>query len=255
MYRNTGFRGARLVIVAVWMMLGLVLSPASSLLAQAPAGNTGDTADSPDVEEDAQQVEEKDQYTPGEADPVDAGPAIGSERLYIPSVSGGTGSGEARVAAVDATIFTDSFCSFPNGWSRGGTPGAWIQQNIGVFCVARPDRYVNNMAIHMTRNFSTIGGNITGANATFRFRMNTETGFDFLRYEFSCNNRKTWRGGTTIADSGAYGGASPGFVTRTISLAPFCDESASVFLRFWFTTDNIVIGAERPALDSVTVTD
>jgi len=239
----------------VMVLLALTLSQNAPARAQAP---NGDTANSSPAEEDAQQVGEKDQYTPGEANPVDPGdaieiPYVGSERLFIPSVSGGSG-GEASAAAVDSTIFSDSFCSFPNGWSRGGGPGAWTQQVIGGFCVARPDSYVNNMAIHMTRNFSTIGGNIAGANVTFRFRMNTETGFDFLRYEFSCNNRQTWRGGVTIADSGAFGGASPGFVNRTISLVP-CDESASVFLRFWFTTDTSVIGAERPALDSVTVTD
>lgn len=251
MYHNTGFRAIRLVVIAVWTVLGLVLYPAQSLLAQ-------DTANPPTVEADAQQVQEKEQAAPGEANPVDSGPAIeiGSERVFIPLLSG-NGNGGVHAAAVDTTILLDEFCSFPNGWTvaddNPAAPAhAWTQQTVLNRCVARPNAYDNGMSVRMTRNISTIGGDIAGANLTFRFRMNTETGFDFLRYEFSCNSRKTWRGGTTIADSGAFGGTS--FVNRTISLVP-CDESSSVQIRFWFHTDSSVIGTERPALDSVTITD
>lgn len=249
MYHKTGFRGIRLVMVAIWMVLGLVLFPAQSLLAQ-------DTVNPPTA--DAQQVQEKDQAAPGEANPVDNGPAIeiGPERLLIPLLSG-SGNGGADAAAVDTTIFDDEMCGFPAGWvvaddNPAAPVFAWTGQVLLGRCVARPNGYVNGMAIRMTRTINTIGGTIAGANMTFRFRMNTETGFDFLRYEFSCNSRKTWRGGTTIADSGAFGGAS--FIDRTISLVP-CDESSSVQIRFWFTTDSSVIGTERPALDRVTVVD
>jgi hypothetical protein len=251
MYRLERSRNFWQFLVAVFVVLGMALYPAQNLQAQTADEPSG----APTAEEGAEEIEEKGEITPGDANPVDAGPAVGENRVYIPSISGNDNA-EAHVAAIDATILLDEFCSFPSGWTRydyDGSGHLWVEQAIGGRCVAKPNGYINDMATYMERVVNLAGGNIAGAFLDFRFRMNTETGFDFLRYEYSCNNRRTWRG-STHSDSGAYGGASPGFINRTVSLAE-CDGSASVYIRFWFQTDRIIVGAEAPALDYVRVRD
>jgi hypothetical protein len=241
------------------VLLALTLGQYAPALAQSEGDTPADAATGEEVEE----VEEKEPAAPGEPSLVDPGSAIeiGPERLFIPLVSG-SGTADARAAAVATITVIDEFCNgvvgqVPPGWSSVDYNSLapehdWVRAIVLGFCVARPNAYVNSMNVHMTRNISTIGGTVAGANLIFRFRMNTEQSFDYLRYEYSCNSRKTFRGGTTIADSGAFGGAS--FISRTISLVG-CDESSSVAIRFWFVTDQSVIGAERPSIDRVTLED
>jgi hypothetical protein len=232
------------------MMVVLALTLGQYSLASAQAD--GDDPANAATAEDAEDVQEKGELTAGESSPTDAGRSqeAGPHRLFVPYIAGS--GGEVGAAATNALVLFDDLCAFPNGWTRQdylGTGDAWAPAIVGGFCVARPTRYINRMAVIMERPVDLRFGNINGAFLRFRFRMRTETAFDFLRYEFSCNGRRTWRG-STHSDSGSF----PNFTTRTINISE-CDGFQTVWIRFWFQTDLSVIGAERPSIDFVEVTD
>jgi hypothetical protein len=140
-------------------------------------------------------------------------------------------------------VLNDEFCLYPNGWFRSdynGTGHTWVRATVDGRCVARPNGIVNKMNVFTWRTVNVAGGQ--NPQAVFRFKMNTETGWDFFRVEYSCNNGQRYFG-TPSALSGAYG-----WTIAAFSLAQ-CAGSTNLRVRLTFQTDAIILSAQAPTLD------
>jgi len=78
--------------------------------------------------------------------------------------------------------------------------------------------------------FSLVGA--TDARMTFQSRMETEPGYDFFSFAYSCTGVEEWTGRQLSGDG-------PGpfvWVSRTLSLKP-CIGKSAVYVQFKFTSD------------------
>lgn len=188
---------------------------------------------------------DKDEFTPGDSSSIDAG----YKTLYLPFSAGIADQNAAAAAPAAAwqVVLLDHMCQYPNGWLRNdynGTGHFWVFKMVDAVCVAQPNGIIHKMNTSTTRVFSLAGA--TAARATFRFKMNTETNWDYLNVDYSCNGGKTYWG-MPSSYSGAYG-----WSTATVSLDA-CKGAASVRLRFTFQTDRSILSTLAPVLDYVKV--
>jgi hypothetical protein len=79
--------------------------------------------------------------------------------------------------------------------------------------------------------FSLAGA--TDARMTFKYRVDTEVGYDFLSWAYSCNGISNWTAKTV---SGNHAGD---WVSATFSLKP-CIGKTEVYVQFTFTSDQSV---------------
>jgi hypothetical protein len=228
-------------IVVVALFLALALFQAMPVFAQSDDGVVPDDgvaapADAP--------AAEKEEFTSGESSPFDAGDKL----MYLPFAAGATGVEAAGVVTPTwQLVFIDHMCAYPNGWLRNdynGTGQAWVFAMVDGVCTARSNGIVHKMNVTTTRVFSLAGA--TAARATFRFKMNTETNWDYLRVEYSCNGGKTYWG-MPSQYSGVYG-----WSVATVSLDA-CKGFSSVRIRFTFQTDRSILSTLAPVVDYVKV--
>jgi hypothetical protein len=233
------FRKVVIFMIFLLLSVGQVM-PA---FAQVDDGVYPDDPPSGVVEDSAAPAVEKGTYTPGEANSIDAGNAF----MYLPFASTQNGA-EANAAAPAASwvnIIYDEFCSYPNGWYNydyGGTGHTWAYATVDGWCTGRPNGYVNKMSVVTYRYIDLTGA--LNARVRFRFKMTTESYYDFFRFEYSCNGGKTlW----SVSYSGVYDWTTPE-ITMTR-----CKGFNNVQLRFMFQSDQIVTSTAPPALDYVIV--
>lgn len=230
----------KFVVIAVF--LALALFGAMPVFAQSDDGVVPD--DGAPVPAAEQAAADKEEFTPGESSSVDAGDKF----MYLPFAADTLGVEAAGVMTPTwQVVFLDHLCSYPNGWLRNdynGTGHAWVYATVDGVCTARPNGNVHRMNVTTTRTFSLAGA--LAARATFRFKMNTETNWDYLRVEYSCNGGKTYWG-MPSQYSGAYG-----WSTATVSLDA-CKGYSSARIRFTYQTDRSILSALPPVLDYVKV--
>lgn len=228
--------------LVVVVLLSLALCQAAPVLAQSDDGVVPDDG-TPAIQ--TGEPVEKGEFTPGESSSIDAG----GRNLFLPLIAG-TDTVEAAAVTPAATwqvVFLDHMCSYPNGWLRNdynGTGQSWVYAFVDGYCTATPNATGHKINVTTTRVFSLAGA--TAARATFRFKMNTETYWDYLRVEYSCNAGKTYWG-MPSQYSGAYG-----WSTATIAMNN-CAGYSSVRIRFTFQTDRNVLSTLPPVLDYVKV--
>jgi hypothetical protein len=79
--------------------------------------------------------------------------------------------------------------------------------------------------------FSFVGA--TNARIFFKYWLDTEVGYDFFRFEYSCNGVNAWKGGEAVSGNvGAWANAQ-------FSLKP-CIGRSQVFVQFTFVSDQSV---------------
>lgn len=238
MYRTNCLHKLSIILV----LLSLALTPFTSVFAQAVEGTP-----TPTTTDDTTVIPEKGEFTPGESSSIDSG----KSNIFIPLVTSGSGNNvdAASPSFSWQVVFLDELCSFPSSWTvtdRNGTNQRWTRQTVSGYCTAKPNMYTNKMNTYMERTFSLVSA--VDARLTFRFKMNTESTFDFLRYEYSCNGGKSWTSRSVHAESGPV----PFWTVRTVSLTE-CIAQSSVIVRFTFDTDDTVTGSEAPVIDYVKV--
>lgn len=231
--------------VTVLVFLVLAAGQAMPVLSQSSDGIIPDGGTDPAsaIVEDNGPAVEKGESAAGESSSIDAG----NKYMFLPFAAGNREVDAAAPAASWVTVFYDEFCSYPSGWSRynyNATGHVWAYAVVDGWCTAKPNGYVNKMNVTTWRTFSLAGA--LSSRAIIRFKMTTETYYDFFRVEYSCNSGRTFWG-TPSAWSGAYG-----WSTATVSLAN-CNGASSVRLRLTFQTDASVTSTLTPAVDYVKV--
>jgi hypothetical protein len=230
----------RFVIIAAF--LALALFGAMPVFAQSDDGVVPDGGVAAPAQSDAPAVD-KDELAPGESSSVEAGDKF----MYLPFAGTAGVAAGAVVTPTWQTVFLDHMCAYPSGWLRNdynGTGHAWVYALVDGVCTAQPNAVVHKMNVTTTRVFSLAGA--LKARATFRFKMNTEALWDYLRVEYSCNGGKTYWG-LPSQYSGAYG-----WSVATVPLDK-CAGNASVRIRFTFQTDRSILSTLAPVLDYVKV--
>ena len=227
-------------LVTMLVFLALALGLAAPVSAQTDDGIVPDGGTGPAVEEDAPFVE-KGVFTPGASSSVDAGRSY----LYVPFVAGQAENGVAAAApaATWVTVVYDDMCAFPNNWSTydyNGTGQNWVYSYIEGWCTGQPSGITNAEYTYMSTYFDLSGA--LSARARFRFKMQSEAYFDFLRFEYSCNSGKT-NYGVIHAYSGTHN-----WSVATVGLDK-CKGYSSVMFRIAFVTDRSVLSTMAPAID------
>ena len=170
-------------------------------------------------------------------------PALAQSEDGLVSDDGSPAPAAIAPAATWVDVLCDEFCSYPNGWVRddyNGTGHNWVKATVDGRCTARPSGIGNKMNVTTWRTVSVAGG--ANPQAVFRFKMNTEPFWDFVRVEYSCNSgQHFW--GTPSALSGVYG-----WTTASFSLAN-CAGSSNLRVRLTFQTDKIILSTQAPTLD------
>lgn len=231
------------ILVGLALFLALALFTAMPVFAQSEDGVVPDDGVAAPAQNDAPAAD-KEEWTPGESSPFDAGDKF----MYLPFAAERAGIEAAGVMTPTwKLVFIDHMCAYPSGWLRNdynGTGHAWAYALVEGVCTARPNGTVHRMNVTTTRTFSLAGA--TAARATFRFKMNTETYWDYLRVEYSCSGGKTYWG-MPSQYSGAYG-----WSVATVPLDQ-CKGYSNVRIRFTYQTDRSVLSTLAPVLDYVKV--
>jgi hypothetical protein len=263
MSRTARFFPGRLSRVVVWLIVfGLAFSPAQSLLAQDVVPDvvtaTGPSASSAEMADDAAflwQIESvgavaEKASTVSNADDADKAEQFGNS-LYLPSTQNDSPSGDsAGIAHHNGwhTIMFEGFGGvFPAGcWTvrdtNGGYDGIhqWDDALAGGFWYGHPNDgfiYRNIMDTYMRcgpLNLQNVAGDpVLGARLLFSYWLDTEAGYDFFSWEYSCNGVTNWSGGESRS---GYAG-----VWRHVNTSlNNCIGSANVYIRFNFRSDNII---------------
>lgn len=139
----------------------------------------------------------------------------GAQRLFLPFLNAPNGvvQGAATSAAWYTVLYEGFEGPFPSGLWRlrdynGSLGGTYVwndvsNRHLGGYWSAHPKGgppYANYMASQMTWGpFSLYGAQ--AAELRFSFFLVSESGYDFLRYGYSCTNGATW---TDLSVSGNY---------------------------------------------------
>lgn len=203
-------------------------------------------------------VEEKGKFTPGESSSIEPS----DNKVHLPAVINGDddGGGEIEAASVSGAswrdVIYDEFVHFPNNWSvydYNGTGYEWVHGIVQGWNVATPSFYVNKMNTRMTTDSFSLH-HALDARVKVRFLMDTESNYDFFRYEYHCG---TSNGDWHSTNYGARSGISEpvngtaSWITRTYPLE--CEGYDNVKIRFTFQTDASVTYPIAPALDYVKI--
>jgi hypothetical protein len=254
MYRNTEFRGTRLFMVVVLMLLGLVLSPAQNLYAQGAEPAVGPT-DATAAEDDASwqstdaATSKADAMGPLEADDVDKTQQFDSN-VYLPGVQVAPQVGTAATDAFWHTMMFEGFEGiWPAGcWSVRDNNGVydgshlWDDTNTGHYSgswSAHPNDgaiYRNIMDTHMRCgpiNLQHAGAGVTAARLRFVYWLDTEAAYDFFHWEYSCNGVTNWVGGQERS-------GRPGTWLSVNHSLNSCIGYTNVYIRFNFRSDDSV---------------
>lgn len=233
-----------LKFLVLLLFLALAFGQATPVFSQSDDGIVPDdgAAEPAAAQPDAPAVEK------GELAPGEPSSAEGDLRLFLPFAAGGADVQAAgTVTPTWQLVFIDHMCSYPSGWysyDYNGTSHAWVYAMVDNVCTATVNGTAHKMNVTTWRPFSLAGA--LAARATFRFKMNTETYYDYLRVEYSCNGGKTY-----WASPSAYSGAYA-WSLATVSLDN-CKGASNVRLRFTFQTDKNVVSALAPIIDYVKV--
>ena len=168
-------------------------------------------------------------------------------KIYLPLINQtGAAVESAATTAAWSTVFFEGFEGvFPSGlWALRDTNGAaggtyvWndvSNRHYGGYWSAHPKggpAYTNIMASQMMWGpFSLVGAQ--AAELRFNFFLISESGYDYLRYGYSCNNGVTW---TDYSLSGNY-------VNWRSTIVPlnYCVGYSQVKVRFLFESDTSVV--------------
>ncbi len=177
------------------------------------------------------------------ADPKDKAVSE-APQLFLPflNAAGAPVQGAATSSYWYTVLYEGFEGPFPSGlWSlrdyNGSLGGTYVWNDVstraytGSYWSAHPkggSPYTNNMASQMTWGpFSLVGA--LQAEFRFNFFLVSESGYDFLRYGYSCTNGATW---TDLSVSGNY-------VTWRYVVVPLtsCLGASQVKIRFSFDSD------------------
>lgn len=237
-------------LVLILMLVVLTINPTPVFAQEAetdddmpiPAGPVDDSA----------RVEhpliEKWTYHEGTPNSVD----LGDHTVFVPFFSYGSAPDieGAEVNRTWYTIFEDEMCDFPAGWwtyNYGYTGSYWDMYYVNGRCAAQPNTYSDNMLTYMRINVDLTGA-IDGRMA-FKWRSDTESYYDYLVYEYSCDGGLIWRTGYGHRLSGDWNGT---WYWNNVNLRK-CAGYPDVTLSIGFMTDGSVTYPLAPAIDYVRV--
>ena len=156
-----------------------------------------------------------------------------------------------QIAATWRTIHNQGFEAsepWPNGkWitydcSHTSTQGIWATTFSKAF---NSTKSVHPRAGTTPYNYNTCTwmrygpfslGNATNARMTFKYFMETEVGYDFFGWYYSCDGVAEWTG-RTVTGNGPSG--NPSWNGATLSLKP-CVGKTNVYVQFTFQSDQSV---------------
>lgn len=229
------------------VLCSLALVPNTAALAQSPDGEPDVIITENSDDQINSSYEERGDVAPGESNSMDTG----KNYIFLPVVQNVNDKNVAAAAPSAAwyNVFYDELCSFPSGWTTydyNGTGHIWVGRTIDGWCTAQPSAYVLKENTQFSRYFSLVGA--LDARAIIRFKMNTETNYDRLQIEYTCNSGSTWYGSPHVFTG------NRGWSTAFISLSS-CRGASSVQIRISFISDRSFIptGAIAPVIDYVQV--